>query len=404
MPRRPLEGLRVVDLTVWFQGPVAGRLLADYGAEVIHVERPQGGDPARGVRAIRAVPVGDWNQYFLVINRNKKSLALNLNHPQGREVMYRLVSRSDAFITNLDPAHLERWGVAYHQLREVNPRLVYGLASGYGRYGARERPAFDLTVQALVGVMARLGEPGQPPIYLGMGSGDAMGGLLLALGVMLALLARRHTGQGQLVEVSLYGAQLYLGAPTLQAYLATGDPRLREQQSRRRPLNPLDNVFPAEDGWLFLCLPNRDEVWQALCRALERPQWAQDPRFATARGRQENAEDLVRALDEVFSQRGREEWVSHLRQHGLPCASVAILADLAQDPQAWANGYLARTYCHEVDQEVEVIGLPIILSRTPGEVRALGPELGQHTEEILVETLGYSWEEVVRLKQEGVII
>ena len=400
----PLEGLRIVDLTVWFQGPIATRLLADFGAEVIHVERPQGGDPARGVRTIRAVPVGDWNQYFLVNNRNKKSVAVDLNQEEGQAIVHRLVQESDAFVTNLAPEHLRRWKVDYDHLRAINPRLVYGMATGYGRFAPTQRPAFDLTVQALTGVMARLGEPGEPPIYLGMGSGDAMGGLLLAGGVMMALLARRHLGRGQLVEVSLYGAQLYLGAPTLQAYLSTGDDRLRRQRSRKEPVNPLNNVFASADRWLVLCLPNEDAAWCALCETLGRPELAADQRFATARSREENSRLLTELLDGIIASQPAEHWLSRWRERGFPCATVNTLADLAADPQAWANGYLMRAYCPEIDQEVDVPGMALTLSRTPGQIRHLGPELGQDTEQVLVEVLGYSWDDVIRFKDKGVIL
>ena len=161
--RAALEGIRVIDLTVWFQGPVAAQHLADFGAEVIHVERPKGGDQGRGVRSIKALPVGDWNQYFLVINRNKKSLAVDLKQPKGREILYRLAEKSDVFLSNLGAENLAAWGLGYEELRKVNPRLVYAVTSGYGRWATASKPAFDMTVQALTGLMNRLGEPGQPP-------------------------------------------------------------------------------------------------------------------------------------------------------------------------------------------------------------------------------------------------
>ncbi|HEX7406830.1 MAG TPA: CoA transferase, partial [Candidatus Binatia bacterium] len=256
-----LEGIRVIDLTVWFQGPVAAQHLADFGAEVIKVERPQGGDQGRGVRSIKALPIGDWNQYFLVINRNKKSIALDLKKPAGREVMYRLVEKSDVFLSNMGIELLESWGLGYEKLSAINPRLVYATNTGYGRFGAVNKPSFDMTVQALTGIMARLGEPDQPPIYLGMGSGDAYGGLMSALGIMLALYHRNRTGKGQMLDASLYGAQLFLTAPTLQAYLATGSDKYSKQQSRKTAENPLRNVYRAKDKWVFLCLPNTDESW-----------------------------------------------------------------------------------------------------------------------------------------------
>jgi crotonobetainyl-CoA:carnitine CoA-transferase CaiB-like acyl-CoA transferase len=398
----PLEGIRVIDLTVWFQGPVAGQHLADFGAEVIHVERPQGGDLGRGVRTIKAVPVGDWNQYFLVINRNKKSLAVDLNKPAGREIMTKLVRESDVFLTNVGEDNLAKWELTYDTLREINPRLVYALCSGYGHFGAKNKPSFDMTVQALTGIMARLGEPGQPPIYLGMGSGDAIGGLMCALGVMLALHNRRRTGRGQLVNASLYGAQLLLAAPTLQAYLA-GNESYAKQRSRLDAPNPLWNMYRASDAWIFVCAANADDTWSKLCAAIEDVALSSDARFDNAEKRASN-HDLVAALDAVFAKRTASQWVDRLRAAGIACAPIDNLAALAEDSQAWANDYLLKTHCEEVNREATVRGLPIGLSKTPGSVRALGPELGQHTEEVLVDTLGYSWEDIGSLKEQGAIL
>jgi crotonobetainyl-CoA:carnitine CoA-transferase CaiB-like acyl-CoA transferase len=398
-----LDGIRVIDLTVWFQGPVAAQHLADFGAEVIHVERPQGGDLGRGVRTIKALPVGDWNQYFLVINRNKKSMAVDLNQPGGQEIMRRLVAESDVFLSNLGAEHLSRWGLGYEELRDVNPRLVYALASGYGPRSKITKPSFDMTVQALTGLMTRLGEPGQPPIYLGMGSGDAMGGLMLALGVLLALHNRERTGGGQQVDASLYGAQLFMAAPTFQGYLATGSERYSEQQSRKAPENPLWNTYRAKDRWLILCLENDDDGWSRLCRTIG-GRLAGDERFATAETRRENASALVEALDSALARRTAAEWLAAWRAEGIVASEVRDLKELSEDRQAWENGYLAEAYCEEVQRDVVVRGLPVGLSRTPGSVRSLGPELGQHTEEILVETLGYTWEQVGELKEQGAIL
>ena len=217
---KALEGIRVIDFTVWFQGPVSAQYLADFGAEVIKVENPKGGDQGRGVRSIKSLPVGDWNQYFLVINRNKKSIAIDLKKPEGQEILYRMVEKSDVFLSNLSPQLLEKMNLSYDKLVEHNPQLIYVTNTGYGRVGGVSRPSFDMTVQALTGAMARLGEPGQPPIYMGMGSGDAYGGIMSAFGVATAIYHRNKTGRGQCVDASLYGAQLFLAAPHLQKYLA----------------------------------------------------------------------------------------------------------------------------------------------------------------------------------------
>jgi len=398
-----LEGIRVVDLTVWFQGPVAAQHLADFGAEVIHVERPKSGDQGRGVRSIKALPVGDWNQYFLVINRNKKSMALDLKTPAGRDIMYRLVEHSDVFLSNLTSDNLEAWQLTHEKLAAINPRLVYATTTGYGHYGTTKKPSFDMTVQALTGIMSRLGEPEEPPIYLGMGSGDAYGGLMAAFAILLALHQREATGKGQMIDASLYGAQLFLAAPTLQAYLATGSTRYSRQQSRTTPANPLWNTYPTKDRWVFLCVPNSEEGWKRLCRSLGAAVPATDPRFDTPKKRRENATALVALLDEVLRGQDAAQWLRRWREAGLAASLVANLAELAEDRQAWANDYLMKTHCDEVNREVTIRGLPVRLSRTPGSVRTLGPELGQDTELILFETLGYSWDEIADLKAKGAI-
>jgi crotonobetainyl-CoA:carnitine CoA-transferase CaiB-like acyl-CoA transferase len=400
---KALDGIRVIDLTVWFQGPVAGQHLADFGAEVIHVERPDVGDFGRGVRSIKALPVGDWNQYFLVINRNKKSMAINLKQPAGQEILHKLVAESDVFLSNLSPDNLASWHLTYDELKAINPRLVYAMSTGYGPHGTIDKPSFDMTVQALTGLMSRIGEPGQPPIYLGMGSGDAIGGLMAAYGILLALHNRRRTGKGQYIDASLYGAQLFLAAPSLQAYLASEE-RFARQQSRKSPDNPLWNVYETKDGWLFLCMPNDDASWSALCGSFDDQDIAKDARFETTDKRVESAEALVEALDGIFKQRTTDGWMERCRPLGIVASPINDLRDLEDDTQAWENDYLVETYCEEVQRNVNVRGLPVTLSKTPGAVETLGPELGQHTEQILVDTLGYTWEQVGELKEEGAIL
>lgn len=401
-----LEGVRVIDLTMWFQGPVAAQHLADLGAEVIHFESTKGGDLARGVRSIRALPIGDWNQYFLVINRNKKSMAVDLNKPEGRAIMHKLVEQSDVFLTNLSTKALDKWECGYELLAKKNPRLVYAMGSGYGPYGRITKPSFDLTVQALTGIMSRLGEPGQPPIYLGMGSGDAMGGMMAAFAILMALYARQHTGRGQFLDASLYGAQLFMAAPTLQGYLATEDPHYARQQSRKAARNALWNTYKAKDKWLTLCAHDDEEgmSWSRIVSALNADSLANDSRFKNASERRKHAHVLVSALDDVFHHQNAEVWVERLRAKDIACSVIGNLADLESDPQAWENRYFVKTHCDEVDREVTVRGMPVTFEKTPGEVQSLGPVLGQDTELILTETLGYTWDDVGTLKAAGAIL
>jgi len=399
---KALEGIRVVDLTVWFQGPVSAQYLADFGADVIKVERPQGGDQGRGVRSIKSLEVGDWNQYFLVINRNKKSMAIDLKKPEGQQILYRLIEKSDVFLSNLAPEMLAGWNLSYEKLSAINPRLVYATNTGYGRFGGVSKPSFDMTVQALTGAMARLGEPGQPPIYMGMGSGDAFGGIMSALGIMLALYQRNRTGKGQYLDASLYGAQLYLVAPYLQSYLA-GNNGAALQQSRKQVENPLWNLYPTSGKWVYLCEPNENERFAKLARALGADALAADPRFAHVAGRKANNVALIDAIGEQTMKHGHEDLMVALKAEGIVASPVNNLADVIRDEQAWQNGYFLKTHCEEVNREVEVRGMPVTLSKTPGELRCLGPQLGQDTELLMMDLLGYEWDEIEALKGKGAI-
>ncbi|MCK0508153.1 CaiB/BaiF CoA transferase family protein [Aromatoleum anaerobium] len=394
---KALEGIRVIDLTVWFQGPVSAQYLADFGAEVIKVERPQGGDQGRGVRSIKSLPVGDWNQYFLVINRNKKSIAIDLKTEAGREILYRMVAKSDVFLSNLAPEMLESWGLSYEKLSSINPQIVYATNTGYGRFGGASKPAFDMTVQALTGAMARLGEPSEPPVYLGMGSGDAYGGVMSALGIVLALYQRRRTGRGQYLDASLYGAQLFLAAPWLQSFLG-GHRDAALQHSRKRAENPLWNLYPSAGKWIFLCEPNEDERFTALCRALDAPSLHADPRFASAALRAQHNEALIEVIEAHTLKRDHAALMGAFVSESVVASPVNNLADVVRDEQAWQNKYFMKAYCEEVQREVEVRGLPVTLSKTPGEINSLGPQLGQDTELLLMDLLGYEWDEIEALK------
>lgn len=397
-----LEGIRVIDLTVWFQGPVAAQHLADFGAEVIKVERPAGGDQARGVRSIKSLEIGDWNQYFLVINRNKKSIAMDLKKPEGQEIMYRLVEKSDVFLSNMAPELLAAWDLSYDKLRKINPKLIYATNTGYGRFGAVSKPSFDMTVQALTGIMARLGEPGQPPVYLGMGSGDAYGGIMSAFGIMLALYQRNRTGEGQCLDASLYGAQLYLAAPYLQSYLA-GHKDSALQQSRTRVENPLWNLYPTTEKWVYICEDNNDERFGLLGNALGDESLVSDERFSDAGKRTANNEALVAAIDALTSRTSHTKLMDSFNALGIVAGPINNLADVIKDEQAWRNNYFMKAYCEEVKREVDVRGLPVALSKTPGMVNTLGPELGQDTEILMMELLEYDWDQIEDLKEQGAI-
>jgi crotonobetainyl-CoA:carnitine CoA-transferase CaiB-like acyl-CoA transferase len=316
--------------------------------------------------------------------------------------MYRLVAESDVFLSNLAPSLLESWGLSYEKLKSIKPDIIYATNTGYGRQGDVSKPSFDMTVQALTGIMARLGEPGEPPIYLGMGSGDAYGGIMSALGIVLALYQRKRTGRGQCLDASLYGAQLFLAAPFLQSFLA-GNESAALQQSRKQVENPLWNLYPTSGKWVYLCEPNEDARWASLCRALGDAQLAADPRFASASGRREHNEALIEVIEAHALRHDHVTLMDALRREGLVASPVNNLADVIRDEQAWRNNYFMKTWCEEVQREVDIRGLPVTLSKTPGEVHSLGPQLGQDTELVMMELLGYAWDEIEAMKAKGAI-
>ncbi|MBS0553107.1 MAG: CoA transferase, partial [Proteobacteria bacterium] len=318
------------------------------------------------------------------------------------EIMYRLVAESDVFLSNLAPQLLESWGLSYDKLKSIRPDIIYATNTGYGRLGDVSKPSFDMTVQALTGIMARLGEPGEPPIYLGMGSGDAYGGIMSALGIVLALHQRKRTGRGQCLDASLYGAQLFLAAPLLQSYLS-GNESASLQRSRKQVDNPLWNLYPTAGKWVFLCEPNEDARWAALCRAFGDANVAADARFADAAGRRQHNEVLIEVIEAHTLRHGHAELMAAFCREGLVASPVNNLADVIRDEQAWRNNYFMKTWCEEVQREVEVRGLPVTLSKTPGEIRSLGPQLGQDTELVMMELLGYEWDEIEAMKASGAI-
>ncbi|MDR7551330.1 MAG: CoA transferase [Armatimonadota bacterium] len=389
----PLDGVRIVDLSIGQMGPAATALLADYGAEVIKVESLHG-DPGRGVEL---QPDG-VSAFFLTHNRGKKSLALNLRHPQGREAVLRLAERSDVFVQSWTPGTVERLGLGYEVVRERNPGIIYASASGFGPKGPKAKlPAMDMVAQGVGGLMAANAGPGDAePIPVGPTIADQTGAFLLALGIALALLHRRSPGsggRGQEVHVSLLGGMVALQGWHIAHYLMTGRMALMSSQRTRR--SPLFTFYRARDGWFTIAIIDPSQ-WPALCRVVGLPELVADPRFADTRARNEHAAELIAVLDERFAARPRDEWLRLLEAEGIPCGPVHSYAELAADPQVVANGYIVDTGGRRTP------GLAVGFSETPGELRP-APELGQHTEEVL-QALGYSWDDILRLRDARTIL
>jgi crotonobetainyl-CoA:carnitine CoA-transferase CaiB-like acyl-CoA transferase len=400
----PLDGIRVVDWTIWQQGPVASVMLGDLGAEVIKVEERTGGDPGRGVLRAQGMDLSDRpNFYFEANNRNKKSLTVDLKKPEGVEIVRRLADRADVFVQNFRFGVAARLGLDAATLRARNPRLIYASATGYGPEGAeRAAPSFDYLGIARSGIMLAAGEPGQPPLAIAGGIADQMGAVMLAYGVLAALLAREKTGRGQEVDASHLGSMAWLQGLSLSAKLMLGFalPRMPRAQA----VNPLWNHYRcADDKWLALSMLQPDRYWAKLCHALGIPQAAHDERFVTMDVRAANAAACVALLDEVFASRPRAEWIARLTPSGDFIVSIVnAVDDLPEDPQVLANGYVTA-FEHPVHGPTRVVGMPVRLSETPGSIRLAAPEFGQHTEEVLLDVLGYTWDDIARLRDAEVI-
>jgi crotonobetainyl-CoA:carnitine CoA-transferase CaiB-like acyl-CoA transferase len=400
----PLEGFRVIDWTIWQQGPVCSAMLGDLGAEVIKIEEREGGDPGRGMLKLSGVDLTDRpNFYFEANNRNKKSLTLDLKKPEAKEIVYKLVAKSDVFVQNFRLGVAARLGLDYATLRQHNPKLVYASATGYGPEGAEAGdPSFDQLGLARSGIMLAVGEPDMPPLQIAGGIADQMGAIMLAYGVVTALLARERFGVGQQVDASHLGSMAFLQGLSLSARLMMGFaiPRM----PRKYAANPLWNHYRcADDKWICLGMLQPDRYWADFVRAVGHPELATDERFATLQARASNAGAAVEALDAIFAAKRRDEWIPLLRAGGdFIFTVVNSVDDLPNDPQVLANQYVVDVE-HPQFGKTQNVGVPVRLSATPGKVRSTAPEFGQHTEEILTELLGYGWDEVGDLKERGVI-
>jgi crotonobetainyl-CoA:carnitine CoA-transferase CaiB-like acyl-CoA transferase len=400
----PLEGIRVIDWTIWQQGPVASVMLGDLGAEVVKVEERVGGDPGRGVLRAQGLDLKDRpNFYFEANNRNKKSIAVDLKKPAGVEIVRRLAAGADVFVQNFRKGVATRLGLDATTLRAANPRLVYASATGYGPEGPESgAPSFDYLGLARSGIMYSAGEPDDEPLAIAGGIADQMGAIMLAYGVLAALIARERTGRGQEVDASHLGSMAWLQGLGLSARLMLG--RALPRQARRYATNPLWNHYKCSDGqWLALSMLQADRYWGQLCRVLEIPEAAEDERFANMLSRMANCGECIALLDDVFARRPREEWLKRLAAGGDFIFSVInSVDDLPSDPQMIVNDYVAP-FEHPAFGPTKVVGIPVRLSETPGQLRLPAPEFGQHTEEVLTEMLGYSWDDIARLRDEEVI-
>jgi crotonobetainyl-CoA:carnitine CoA-transferase CaiB-like acyl-CoA transferase len=395
-----LDGIRVVEMGVWVAGPSCAAILCDWGAQVDKIEPPTG-DPFRGLFASALGAPGALNPPFEVDNRGKRSIALDLENEEARSIARKLLDEADVFVTNMRPRVLDQFGFDYETLSQANPGLVYCQITGYGTEGPnRDRAAYDIGgFWARAGVAASLVPPGAPLPQQRGGMGDHMTGMSAAGAVCAALFAREKSGRGQIVQGSLLRTGVYMMAWDTMLALRLGVPI--QGYDREHAVNPIINCFQSTDGrWFWLLLLQADRHWPDLCRALGCEELMRDERFADITIRRGNGPALVAELDAIFATKTMDEWGPILDAHNVWWAPVNTISDMIADPVSREAGVFQQI--EGAEQPIEIVATPGDFSATPSAPRGIAPELGQHTEEVLLE-LGYDWDAIIALKERGAI-
>ena len=391
-----LEGIKVLDLSRALAGPYCTMMLADMGAEVIKLEMPGRGDDSRSW----GPPfVEGESAYFMSINRNKKSITLNMKSEKSTGIIHRLIKQSDVLVENFRPGAMERLGLEYKQVKKMNSGIIYCSISGFGQDGPyRMLPGFDQVLQGMGGLMSITGEPGGPPIKVGVAIADIAGGMFASYGIVAALYNREKTGKGQAVDISLLDSQVAWLTYRAGAYFASGE--VPQPVGSGHPVIVPYQAFKTKDVYINIAVGN-DQLWERFCKAVGLEKVMNDPKFATNAKRVESREEIVKIIGDLIAAKNGEEWLKILTDAGVPCGPIYTVDKIFSDPQV-----LHRQMLQELDHpkvgKIKVAGTPVKLSDTPGEVKSAPPVLGQHTQEILTQ-LGYSDKDVAKLKEEKVI-
>jgi crotonobetainyl-CoA:carnitine CoA-transferase CaiB-like acyl-CoA transferase len=399
---RPLSGIKVVELAMWVAGPSCSAVLGDWGADVVKLEDPNGGDPIRGAVTTRAMTDVRAVPPYELDNRNKRSVAIDLRRAEGVEFAMKIIERADVFITSLRIDTLARMKLDFASMASRNPRLVYASLNGYGHRGPdRNRPAFDYAAAwARSGIMHTVTEPGSAPPAQRPGMIDHAAGLGLAGAISAALFQRVRTGRGCAVNISLFQMGLWMNATDLTIGLISG--KAPEQESRSERTNPLWNSYQCKDGgWIYFVMIQSDKHWPDFCAALGHLEWKDDARFKDFGGRRKNSRELTRVIDDAIGSRAREEWASIFDRHHLIWAPVQTEEEVLRDRQAEAVGAFVDIE-HPSIPGCRVVNSPVDFGAGAHPPYRHAPELSAHTEEVALEA-GLSWEDIARLKESGVI-
>lgn len=392
----PLEGIKVLELARTLAGPYCSMLLADMGASVIKVEQPVIGDETRGYTP---PDLAGESTYYLSFNRNKRGMTLNLKTEKGQEIVKKLVKKSDVLVENFRTGTMEKFGLGYDILKEINPRLIYCAVSGFGRTGPmKDEAAYDLLIQGYAGLMSVTGEYNGPPVKVGFSIADLTTGMYAHSAVVSALYNREKTGLGQYVEVSLLESVVSLQTYLALSHFATG--KVPQRYGSAHPTIAPYQLFQASDGDFIIAVPN-DWLWRKMCDALGLDDLKNDPKFTTNSDRVTNRNELINRINEYTQQYTAEETISKLKAAGVPCGPLNTIDKVLTDPQVLHREMVLETN-HPTIGKLKMLGFPMNFSETPCSIRLAPPLLGQHTTEILNE-LGYTGEDIKVFKEKGII-
>ncbi|MDU4961946.1 MAG: CoA transferase [Sporomusaceae bacterium] len=393
---KPLQNVVVLDLSRVLAGPYASMMMADYGATMVKIEPPNVGDDSRAYGPF----VGKESAYFMSLNRNKRSMTLNLKEQAAKDLFKEMVKKADVVLENYRPGTMEKFGLGYDELKKINPKIIYATCSGFGQTGPYvHKPAYDIIVQAMGGIMSVTGPEGGEPTRVGASVGDIIAGLFTTIGVLMALYHRQRTGEGQLVDVGMLDCQVAILENAISRYLVNGV--VPQPIGNRHPSITPFAAFTAKDGHIIVGAGN-DRLWEKLCHLLERPDLLANEHFKTNLLRTQNVSELKEALDAVFNTKTIDEWMTALEAAGVPCAPINTVDKVINDPQIQAREMIVELE-HPVAGQMKVPGVPIKFSATPGSVETPAPLLGQHTEELLHELLGLSKEQIDALRAKNAI-
>ncbi|NBJ17065.1 MAG: CoA transferase [Dehalobacter sp. 4CP] len=384
---KPLEGIRVLDLSRVLAGPYCTMLLADMGAEIVKIERPGEGDDARAFSPF----IGEESAYFMSINRGKKSVVLDFKKEEDMKIFWELIKESDIIVENFRPGTMEKLGMGYEDIKLANPKIIYAGISGFGHTGPySKRAAYDMLAQAMSGLMSITGEPGGPPVRVGTSIGDITAALFGTIGILLALNVRNKTGLGQKVDVAMLDSQVAILENAIARYEVTG--KVPGPIGTRHPSIAPFQGFPTKDYYVIIPCGN-DALWEKFCRVLGMDDFRNDPRFKTNKDRIEHVDELEEIIASITKTKTTDQWVDLLNEAGHPVGVINTVDKVVNDPQINARDMIVELE-HSKAGKIRVAGNPIKLSLTPGEVSKPSPILGEHTREILKNVLGWSEERI----------